>query len=801
MRIVLGRVLGVALAALAFAGGDARALEGEVVIPGPPGSASFGEDVIVLPNGNFVVVDPDYGLTATGQGAVHLYDGATLALVSTLRGASAADSVGGDGVTVLTDGDFVVRSSLWDDAENTRVDAGAATFCSGATGCSGEVSAANSLIGGSAGDLVGRGAVAALSNGNYVVGSDFWDLPETAAANAGAATFCNGVTGCSGAVTPANSLVGSSLDDRIGSRIVALPNGSYLVWSNNWDFPGPPAVANVGAVAFCPVAGCIGAVSAANALVGGTANDALGSPVVLANGNYVTRAQFWDRPAPATVDLGAATWCSGATGCKGLISAANSLIGKSAEDRIGDYVVPLSNGHYVVGASAWDNPVSGAANVGAVTWCNGATGRTGEVTAATSLIGGSTSDLVGLLSPGTVPLTNGSYVVMSPFWDRPAPATVDAGAATWCSGTGGCAGTVVTAANSLTGSSPSDWVAFRGMVALADGSYVVDSPNWDNPAPSRLNVGASTWCSGAGGCAGLVVGPGNSLVGSTADDQVGDDRSVALAGGGYVTIARKWNRLSPAVVDAGAVVRCSAAGGCSGEIDDAEALVGASGNDRVGAYGAQALANGNYVVLSPNVGAVTFCSGTPGCIGEIDATNSLLGASEDDGVGEGDVEALANGDYVVVTPGWDDPGGAANSGAATLGDGKNGTVGLIGAANSIVGTRSDDVSAATYDALRRRLVVGRAPSNAVTVPEPGAQLVSIVIVAALGCAALRRSAPVDPFRWCVAPRDARRRATRSAGRRGTSIARLRGSPGGIRCRSSVRVPNPRRPEPASTSTS
>ena len=123
MRIVLGSVLGMALVALALAGGDARALDGEVVIPGPPGSASFGEDVIVLPNGNLVVVDPDYGLTATRQGAVHLYDGATLALVSTLRGSSAFDNVGADGVTVLADGDFVVRSSLWDDAENTRVDA------------------------------------------------------------------------------------------------------------------------------------------------------------------------------------------------------------------------------------------------------------------------------------------------------------------------------------------------------------------------------------------------------------------------------------------------------------------------------------------------------------------------------------------------------------------------------------------------------------------------------------------------------------------------------------------------------
>ena len=52
----------------------------------------------------------------------------------------------------------------------------------------------------------------ALTNGNYVVSSPAWD-DERRAVNAGAVTWGNGTTGTTGAVSTANSLVGSSTDD------------------------------------------------------------------------------------------------------------------------------------------------------------------------------------------------------------------------------------------------------------------------------------------------------------------------------------------------------------------------------------------------------------------------------------------------------------------------------------------------------------------------------------------------------------------------------------------------------------
>jgi sugar lactone lactonase YvrE len=72
--------------------------------------------VAILPNGNFVVTDPTYDEGGvTDIGAVYLYDGATLALISTLKGVTAADSAGNGTIVVLPGGNhFVVVSTLCD---------------------------------------------------------------------------------------------------------------------------------------------------------------------------------------------------------------------------------------------------------------------------------------------------------------------------------------------------------------------------------------------------------------------------------------------------------------------------------------------------------------------------------------------------------------------------------------------------------------------------------------------------------------------------------------------------------------
>src|SRR5690606_41027886 len=123
---------------------------------------------------------------------------------------------------------------------------------------------------------------------------------------------------------------------------------------------------------------------------------------------------------------------------------------------------------------------------------------------------------------------NGDYVVSSDGWDDGDVANV--GAVTWCSGLGGSHGEV-SRANSLTGSTAGDRVGDiypgPGVVELANGHYVVASPEWSNGTAQA--AGAVTWASGEGASSG-VVSPANSLVGTTAHHRVGT-RVGALANG------------------------------------------------------------------------------------------------------------------------------------------------------------------------------------------------------------------------------------------------------------------------------
>ncbi len=137
-------------------------------INGPAGSVRFGTQVTALPNGNIVVIDPNYSIPAgaANVGAVYLYNGSTGALISTITGSTANDFVGNNGVTVLTNGNYVVGTLFWDGA---AANVGAVTWCDKTSGCSGTVSSLNSLVGSTAGDGVGN--VTALTNGNYVVSS------------------------------------------------------------------------------------------------------------------------------------------------------------------------------------------------------------------------------------------------------------------------------------------------------------------------------------------------------------------------------------------------------------------------------------------------------------------------------------------------------------------------------------------------------------------------------------------------------------------------------------------------------
>ncbi|MEN3944230.1 putative Ig domain-containing protein [Prosthecobacter sp. SYSU 5D2] len=701
-RRVGGTLMGRMLLLLMMMMGTGTVLAGRTDVEPPQFTEDFGVVVKVLPNGNYVVTTPKHfdGLFSL-VGAVYLYDGATNGLISALYG----EGVGTGGVEVLSNGHFVVLSPEWGAGR------GAVTWVNGVTGLNAEVSAENSLVGREdSEDAVGSGGLTGLGNGSYVVLSPWWNEAR------GAVTWGSGTAGVKGVAGEGNSLVGAVEGDRVGSRgVKLLANGNYVVQSPDWnDWRGAATWGS-------RTTGVKGEVSEANSLVGNALSFEVGRHVIpLSNGHYVVSSPDWNETR------GAVTWGNGTTGVTGAVSAANSLVGTEEGDMIGwgydlvlgedmiGLVVPLSNGHYVVGSPGWNQ------TRGAATWVNGNTGATGPVTAANSLVGtwgasywgGRDGDRVGQTITA---LSNGHYVVGSPNWGS------NRGAATWGNGGTGRTGTV-TEANSLVGEraweyDKNDVIVETGdrvgesVKALTTGHYVVGSPRWN------FNRGAATWGNGQTGTVGTVTAA-NSLTGEmpgevdpnedvlSGGDQVGS-QAVALAGGHYVVGSPNWHN------GRGAATWRTGTGTTAAVVSAANSLVGSreafrddelgidTPGDEVGLH-LRALASGPYLVFSPNWnqrrGAVTWGSGTAGVSGVVGAVNSLVGSRAGDRVGlaeqpfyivEDDypvdrllpmVEELAGGGFVVGSSQWWQGRGAATWGSAT-----GGVTGEISLLNSIMG--------------------------------------------------------------------------------------------------------------------
>jgi hypothetical protein len=125
--------------------------------------------------------------------------------------------------------------------------------------------------------------------------------------------------------------------------------------------------------------------------VGSSATDQVGGDgiVALPNGNYVVRSGAWSD------GRGAASWGNGATGSRGVVSAANSLVGSAPGDSVGlDLVVSLSTGDYLVSSPLADH--GALVDAGAVSLANGRTGRSGTLEEGPTLFGGAAGE--GLLA-------------------------------------------------------------------------------------------------------------------------------------------------------------------------------------------------------------------------------------------------------------------------------------------------------------------------------------------------------------------------------------------------------------------
>jgi filamentous hemagglutinin family protein len=514
-----------------------------------------GGSVFQLGNGNVAITSPAWDNTAipaVDAGAVTWMNGAnghlsnnstggTITSANSLVGVATTDMVGNAGVEVLTDNvnfwNYAVRSTNWDNGAAAAVDAGAVTWVNGTTGMtsdgSGFISTANSLVGSNTNDRVGFGLPLVLGNGNLVLSSYHWNN------DAGAVTWMQGQNGKladnsnGGIVSAVNSLVGSNAGDQIGFGAVdvEITNGStfwnYVVVSQYWNSSAGAVTLGNGA------SGTVGVVSASNSLVGGAANDAVGSGgiVLVSNGttfwNYVVSSFNWGTTASLNGGLGAVTWVNGQTGqlttgtIGGVVSSSNSLVGSTANDLVGAAggtsggVNVFGNGNLLIRSQFWSGQFS------AMTWMNGATGKLvdgangGVVSASNSVLGSTIYDNLGSGALAQLGV-NGNWLITSWGWNN------SMGAVTWMNGTNGLladgsSGGVLSATNSLVGSVAGDEVGGYllcdcstpgGINTLSNGNYVVFSPFWSS------STGAATWGNGSTGLVG-VVSASNSVLGVT----------------------------------------------------------------------------------------------------------------------------------------------------------------------------------------------------------------------------------------------------------------------------------------------
>ena len=606
-----------------------------------------GGITVLLDNHNYVVVSPDWN---NGAGAVTLGNGATgvtgvIGSSNSLVGANSGDHAGSGGIGVLFgDGQYVVSSPDWNGA------AGAVTLAHDTTGVTGVIGSSNSLVGSSSGDAIGSGGITLLDNGNIVVLSpDFHN-------GAGAVTWEDVSVGQTGVVSSSNSLVGAARGDAIGSGgIFLLGNGNnYLVLSPSWG-DGKGAITNGDASS-----ALTGVVGASNSLVGQIAGDHVGTTGSITdsfNGYYLVTT------VNAGGGDGAVTWSNDSNATIGVVSSANSLRGSSNSDHLGSGgITILFDGNYVIDSPDWSN------QAGAVTWGSATGGVSGTLSSANSLVGAASGDRVG--SGGIVQLSNaGNFLVLSPSWGGGKGAVTNLGSATGLTG-------VVSDTNSMVGSLTSDHVGSAGSITDPfDGYYLVTTPTWNGGA------GAVTWNSDDG-----VVGAisdSNSLVGSSSSDNLGSAGVTILFNGNYVVNSPNWNNQT------GAVTFGSASSGVTGFVNSENSLVGSSNGDAIGSGGIVTLPDNNLLILSPsfggNTGAVTWVDGANGIAGTVSSENSLVGAASGDAIGSGGVRVLYNGNYLVLSPGFNN-----NAGAVTWGNEATGVSGVVDSTNSLVGAASGD---------------------------------------------------------------------------------------------------------------
>jgi filamentous hemagglutinin family protein len=453
----------------------------ELVDPNPGGGDLFGQNLYVLSNGNILVLKPtdDFAGPLSNSGAVYLFDGTTGSLISQLRGSTAGDQVGSN-YTTLSSGKLAVFSPNW--SNGAASSAGAITWLDIATGASGVVSAANSLVGSTTNDKVGNSGLSFLGGNRYYTATTAWNN------SAGAITWIDAAAPAVGAISSANSFVGSVAGDRLGSGgVVTLPSGNYLIKSPFYNSSTSSGAA--GAVTWSDstgVTGTVGVETRGNSVFGAAQGDSVGSGgiVFLDSNNYYpyNYGNFVVVSPDANGGAGAVTFAnqnSGFTGA-GVVSTNNSLVGTAAGDHLGSAgVLPLYNPGDPAHSNYLIRSPSYGASAGAVTWASGIAairGNVGSEINGNSVFGNAPGDAVGAGGSGIRTLDNYNFVVLSPNATSSDGLVAGVGAVTFGDQSSGFAAPYaggVSASNSLVGTTLNDHVGSGGVTNLSSGDYVV----------------------------------------------------------------------------------------------------------------------------------------------------------------------------------------------------------------------------------------------------------------------------------------------------------------------------------------
>lgn len=410
---------------------------------GDDASDTLGMDgVTVLSNGNFLIqssMDDVGGITDAGS--VMLINSSTGDIVATISGDDTSDSVGSHGVTDLGNGKFSVSSAA--DNVGGISGAGSVKFYNS------DGTLAASFVGNAASDNFGRKGVKKLSGGNFVIVS-----PED---NIGAVTDAGSVTLVSGVdYSVITTIVGDNNGDTLGDGgAFVLSNGNFAIFSTQDD----QGLTNNGTVKI--VNGASGIVI--NTLAGTANNQYYGSgtQVDLGGGRFAFSTPY--------ETVGAIT----GAGSVRLVNAAGTVYGtisgNNANDNLGSSsITALATGNLVIASS---NDDAGLLNNGTVKIIDGVSGL--ELNQITGLVA---NDKYG---SSVTPLSNGNFSFQSPSADS--GPIVNAGRVWLVDGSTGAA------IDAVAGSTASEQLGSSG-VEIHDGNLAILTLGGD--IPGKPSVGS-----------------------------------------------------------------------------------------------------------------------------------------------------------------------------------------------------------------------------------------------------------------------------------------------------------------------